>query len=65
LCYLLGEIKTLRLFNRHISSLELNVIISKCIRNSIEESKYLKAKDKRIITDLRLDPAPFNDSRRV
>jgi hypothetical protein len=41
-----------------------DVIISERFRNFIEESKFLTAEDKRIIADLRLDPAPFNDGRR-
>ena len=41
-----------------------DVIISERIRNFVEESKFLRNKDKRIIADLRSDPAPFNDGRR-
>lgn len=41
-----------------------DVIISERFRNFIEESKFLTAEDKRIITDLRHDPAPFNDGHR-
>ncbi len=41
-----------------------DVIISERFRNFVEESKFLTAEDKRIIADLRLDPAPFNDGRR-
>jgi LPS sulfotransferase NodH len=41
-----------------------DVIISGRFRNFVEESKFLTAEDRRIISDLRLDPAPFNDGRR-
>ncbi len=41
-----------------------DVIISERFRNFVEESKFLTAEDKRIITDLRLDSAPFSDGRR-
>ncbi|MFZ5822257.1 MAG: sulfotransferase family protein [Chloroflexota bacterium] len=41
-----------------------DVIISERFRNFVEESKFLTAEDKRIITDLRLDPASFEDGRR-
>jgi len=41
-----------------------DVIISERFRNFVEESKFLTAEDKRIIADLRQDPAPFNDGRR-
>jgi hypothetical protein len=41
-----------------------DVIISERFRNFVEESKFLTAEDKRIIADLRHDPAPFNDGRR-
>jgi len=41
-----------------------DVIISERFRNFVEESKFLTAEDKRIIADLRLDPAPFSDGRR-
>ena len=41
-----------------------DVIISERFRNFVEESKFLTAEDKRIISDLRLDSAPFNDGRR-
>ena len=41
-----------------------DVIISERFRNFVEESKFLIAEDKRIIADLRLDPAPFSDGRR-
>ena len=41
-----------------------DVIISERFRNFVEESKFLTAEDKRIIADLRLDPASFEDGRR-
>jgi len=41
-----------------------DVIISERFRNFIEESKFLTAEDKRIIANLRLDPAPFENGRR-
>jgi LPS sulfotransferase NodH len=41
-----------------------DVIISERFRNFVEESKFLTAEDMRIIADLRLDPASFNDGRR-
>ena len=41
-----------------------DVIISERFRNFVEESKFLTAEDKRILADLRSDPAPFNDGRR-
>ena len=41
-----------------------DVIISERFRNFVEESKFLTAEDKRIIADLRHDPAPFGDGRR-
>lgn len=41
-----------------------DVIVSERFRNFVEESKFLTAQDKRIITDLRLDSAPFSDGRR-
>jgi hypothetical protein len=41
-----------------------DVIISERFRNFVEESKFLTAEDKRIISDMRHDPAPFNDGRR-
>jgi len=41
-----------------------DVIISERFRNFVEESKFLTAEDKRIIADLRRDPAPFEDGRR-
>jgi LPS sulfotransferase NodH len=41
-----------------------DVISSERFRNFVEESKFLTPEDKRIIADLRLDPAPFEDGRR-
>jgi LPS sulfotransferase NodH len=41
-----------------------DVIISERFRNFVEESKFLTAEDKRIISDLRVDSAPFEDGRR-
>ena len=41
-----------------------DVLISERFRNFVEESKFLSAEDKRIIADLRADPASFSDGRR-
>ena len=41
-----------------------DVLVSERFRNFVEESKFLTAEDKRIIADLRSDPAPFGDGRR-
>lgn len=41
-----------------------DVLISERFRNFVEESKFLTTEDKRIIADLRTDPAPFSDGRR-
>ena len=41
-----------------------DVLISERFRNFVEESKFLTAEDQRIITDLKVDPAPFTDGRR-
>jgi hypothetical protein len=41
-----------------------DVLISERFRNFVEESKFLTAEDKRIISDLKTDPAPFSDGRR-
>ena len=41
-----------------------DVMISERFRNFVEESKFLTSEDKRIMADLRLDPAPFSDGRR-
>jgi hypothetical protein len=38
-----------------------DVLISERFRNFVEESKFLTPEDKRIIADLRADPAPFSD----
>jgi hypothetical protein len=39
-------------------------LISERFRNFVEESKFLTAEDKRIISDLKTDSAPFSDGRR-
>src|SRR3990170_4104272 len=41
-----------------------DVLISERFRNFVEESKFLTSEDKRIIADLRVDPASFSDGRR-
>ncbi|NOH00709.1 MAG: hypothetical protein HND47_01390 [Chloroflexi bacterium] len=41
-----------------------DVLISERFRNFVEESKFLTAEDKRIISDLRADSAPFSGGRR-
>jgi hypothetical protein len=41
-----------------------DVLISERFRNFVEESKFLTSEDKRIISDLRLDPASFIEGRR-
>ncbi len=41
-----------------------DVLISERFRNFVEESKFLTAEDKRIVTDLRADPASFTDGHR-
>lgn len=41
-----------------------DVLISERFRNFVEESKFLTAEDRRIIADLKIDPAPFGDGRR-
>jgi len=41
-----------------------DVIISERFRNFVEESNFLTPKDKRIISDLRHDPAPFSNGHR-
>lgn len=41
-----------------------DVLISERFRNFVEESKFLTSEDKRIISDLRADAAPFSDGRR-
>lgn len=40
-----------------------DVLISERFRNFVEESKFLTAEDKRIISDLKVDSAPFSDGR--
>jgi hypothetical protein len=41
-----------------------DVLISERFRNFVEESRFLTPEDKRIVADLRSDPAPFSDGRR-
>ena len=41
-----------------------DVLTSERFRNFVEESKFLTSEDKRIMADLRTDPAPFSDGRR-
>jgi hypothetical protein len=41
-----------------------DVLISERFRNFVEESKFLTAEDKRIISDLQVDSVPFTDGRR-
>lgn len=41
-----------------------DVLISERFRNFVEESKFLSAEDKRILSDLRADSVPFTDGRR-
>lgn len=41
-----------------------DVLISERFRNFVEESKFLTSEDKRIISDLKADSAPFSDGRR-
>ncbi len=41
-----------------------DVLISERFRNLVEESKFLKAEDKRIIEELRKDPTPFTNGTR-
>src|SRR3990170_8949785 len=41
-----------------------DVLLSERFRNFVEESKFLSVEDKRIIADLRVDPASFSDGRR-
>ncbi len=41
-----------------------DVLISERFRNFVEESRFLTSEDKRIMADLRLDPASFSDGRR-
>jgi len=41
-----------------------DVLTSERFRNFVEESKFLSGEDKRIISDLQADSAPFSDGRR-
>jgi hypothetical protein len=41
-----------------------DVVTSERFRNFVEESRFLTVEDKRIIAELRRDPAPFEDGRR-
>jgi len=41
-----------------------DVLISERFRNFVEESKFLTAEDKRLLSDLQTDSAPFSDGRR-
>lgn len=41
-----------------------DVLISERFRNFVEESKFLNAEDKRIVEDLKKDPAPFSNGTR-
>lgn len=41
-----------------------DVLISERFRNFVEESKFLSVEDRRIVEDLRRDPAPFTSGRR-
>ena len=41
-----------------------DVLISERFRNLVEESKFLKAEDKRIVEELRKDPTPFTNGTR-
>jgi hypothetical protein len=41
-----------------------DVLISERFRNFVEESKFLTAEDKHIISDLQTDPASFSNGRR-
>jgi len=41
-----------------------DVLISERFRNFVEQSKFLSGEDKRIISDLQADSAPFSDGRR-
>jgi len=41
-----------------------DVLISERFRNFVEESKFLNAEDRRILSNLQTDPAPFSDGRR-
>jgi hypothetical protein len=41
-----------------------DVLISERFRNLVEESRFLKVEDQRMIEDLRTDPTPFTDGMR-
>ncbi len=41
-----------------------DVLISERFRNFVEESKFLSAEDRRIVSDLKFDATPFTDGRR-
>jgi hypothetical protein len=41
-----------------------DVLVSERFRNFVEESKFLTGEDKRVVSDLRADSAPFTDGRR-
>jgi hypothetical protein len=41
-----------------------DVLVSERFRNFVEESRFLTAEDKRIVTDLMVDSAPFTDGSR-
>ena len=41
-----------------------DVLISERFRNFVEESKFLSSEDKRVVSNLQTDPAPFSDGRR-
>ena len=41
-----------------------DVLISERFRNFVEESRFLTSEDRRIISDLQVDSAPFTDGRR-
>ncbi|RME88589.1 MAG: sulfotransferase [Anaerolineae bacterium] len=41
-----------------------DVALSERFRNFVEESRFLTAEDKRLLADLRRDPAPFREGRR-
>ena len=41
-----------------------DVLVSERFRNFVEESKFLTSEDKRIIADLKVDPAPFENGSR-
>jgi hypothetical protein len=41
-----------------------DVLVSERFRNLVEESRFLSAEDRRILTDLRREPASFGDGKR-